>query len=180
LIFSGAIMVNKTLIQCAAVLAVVYPVCSNAESFRVKPGAWEMTMTTTSAGSTMPADVMAKMPPEQRAKMESAMQARSGKPRTTVHKNCVTQKDLDEHRMTKPDDDASCTQKIVTMTATKMVMERTCAAPKASKMTMTQEAKTPESVVMTMDMQQGGPGGKIHMEMTGRWLGASCTGIERN
>ena len=70
-----------------------------AESFNAKPGAWEMSITTLTAGTLIPPDVLAKMPPEQRAKFEQSMQARSGKPMTHTSKGCVTQEDLDQDRI---------------------------------------------------------------------------------
>ncbi|MGB9149878.1 MAG: DUF3617 domain-containing protein [Burkholderiales bacterium] len=173
-------MLRKNLFRCAVAVVLAVPFYSSADSFKVKPGAWEMTTTTVTSGSMMPPDVLAKMPPEQRAKMEATMNARAGKPTSHVTKSCVTQKDLDEDRMTKSDDDQSCTKKIISKSATKLVMERTCAAPKPSKMTLTQEAKTPESVVVSMDMVQGASGGKVHVNMVGRWLGASCKGIDKD
>ena len=39
------------------------------------------------------------------------------------------------------------------------------------------EAKTPDSIVAVVDTAQGS-GGKIHVDIKGRWLGASCAGIE--
>lgn len=173
-------MLRKNLFRCAVAVVLAVPFYSSADIFNVKPGAWEITSTTATSGSMMPPDVLAKMPPEQRAKMEATMNARAGKPTSHVTKSCVTQKDLDEDRMTKTDDDKSCTRKIISKSATKLVIEQTCAAPKPSKMTLTQEAKTPESVVVSMDMVQGASGGKVHVDMVGRWLGASCKGIDKD
>lgn len=173
-------MSDKNLFRCVLAVVAITPFYCFADAFNVKTGAWEMTTTTVTSGTMMPPDVLAKMPPEQRAKMEATMNARAGKPTPHVMKSCVTQKDLDEDRMTKSDDDAACTKKIISKSAIKVVMERTCAAPKPSKMTLTQEAKTPESVVVSMDMVQGASGMKVHVDMIGRWLGASCDGIKKD
>lgn len=71
------------------------PPAARADSLKAKPGAWEMTFTTQSSGMLVPPDVLAAMPPEQRAKVEQSMQARAGKP--TIHsvKTCITKEDLD-------------------------------------------------------------------------------------
>ena len=118
------------------------------------------------------------MPPDKRAKFEAAMQARAGKSTTHVHTSCMTQKDLDEDRMIKSDGEDQCTQKIITNSATRRVIEKTCPAPHASTSQMTMEVKTPESVVASIDMVQGGASGKVHVDMKGRWLGTSCAGIK--
>jgi hypothetical protein len=33
-------------------------------------------------------------------------------------------------------------------------------------------------MVVSMDMVQGGSAGKVHVDIKGRWLGASCAGIK--
>ena len=78
---------------------------AGAESFNAKPGAWELNFTTLTTGMLIPPDVLAKMPPEQRAKIEQSMQARSGKPRTHASKTCVTQEDLDQNRIIKKEEE---------------------------------------------------------------------------
>jgi hypothetical protein len=150
-----------------------------ADAFNAKPGAWEMTITTLTTGMPAPPDMLAKMPPEQRAKIEAMMQARAGKPSTHVLPSCITQKDLDADRIIKEsDDEEQCTQKIITKSSNRLVIERTCPAPRAATSQMTIEAKTPESIVASIDMVQGGAKGKVHVDMKGHWLRASCAGID--
>ena len=72
-----------------------------ADSLNVRPGTWDISITTQTGGSLIPPNLLAKMPPEQRAKIEQSMQARSGKPMTHSSKECVTQEDLDQDRMLK-------------------------------------------------------------------------------
>jgi flagellar motor protein MotB len=149
-----------------------------ADSLNAKPGAWKMTTTTLTTGMLAPPDVLAKMSPEQRAKIEAMMPARAGKPTTHVHASCMTQKDLDEDRIIKEsDDEDQCTQKIITKSPSRLVVEKTCPAPRASTSKMTIEAKTPESIVASVDMTQGA-GGKVHVDIKGHWLRASCAGIK--
>jgi Protein of unknown function (DUF3617) len=171
-------MFVSTLIRFAVIFAVASPLHSLADALNVKPGAWEMTTTTVTAGMPAPADALAKMPAEQRAKIEQAMQARAGKANTFIAKSCVTKQDLDEDRMIKSDDETACKKKIISKSANKIIFERTCAAPRASTSTMTVVAKTPENMVASMDMVQGGASGKVHVDIKGRWLGASCAGIK--
>lgn len=99
-----------------------------ADSLNAKPGAWDISITTQTDGSLIPPDLLAKMPPEQRAKFEQSMQARSGKPMTHNSKECVTQEDLDQDRMLKEqqeDSDLQCTTRVVSKSSSKLVIERT-------------------------------------------------------
>lgn len=152
--------------------------CALADSFNAKPGAWEMTTTTLVTSMPVPPDVLAKMPPEQRAKFEAAMQARAGQTKPHVGTSCVTQKELDQDRMFKSDGEDQCTKKIISKSANRLVLEKTCPAPRASTSQMTMEAKTPESIVASIDMVRGGAGGKVHVDIKGHWLGASCAGVK--
>ena len=149
-----------------------------AESFNIKTGAWEMTYTSMATGVMLPPEVLESMPPERRAKLEEAMKARSsGKPRTRVHNSCITQKDLDQNRFLKGEGEGEtdCEVTVLSKSATKLVMERTCPAHEASyKFSI--DVKTPESVVGTVDGSVGS--GKMHSDLKGRWLGASCEGIK--
>lgn len=172
-------MFAKTLVTIAVSLAVGTPLCAVAASFNAKPGAWEMTISTLVAGNPIPPEALANMPPEKRAKIEETMKARAGKPSTHTYKNCMSQKELDQDRIIKSeDDDSKCARKVLSKSATKIVMEQTCPAPHASKSQMTIEAKTPENLVASIDMVQGGASGKVHVDMKGHWLGASCAGIK--
>jgi hypothetical protein len=171
-------MFIRNLLRCAIAFVVAMPMYTFAASFNAKPGAWEITTTTLTTGMMIPAEALANMPPAQRAKIEKSMQARSGKPSTHVTKNCVTQKKLDQDSMIASDDEEHCKKKIITKSASKIVYEQTCAAPNASRSTVKVEAMTPESIAASMNMVQGGGGGKIHVDIKGRWLGASCAGIK--
>lgn len=171
-------MLVRYLLRYALVFSFAMPFCALADQFNVKPGAWESTVTTLTKGMMIPAEALAGMPPAQRAKVEKSMQARSGKPST--HKSCVTKADLDQDRMIKAEDEANCKKKIISKSASKMVYEQTCTGENAYKSTVTVEAKTPESIAATMDMVRRGDGGKIHVDMKGKWLGASCAGIKDN
>ena len=104
-----------------------------ADSLDVKPGAWDMSITTLTRGSLIPPNLLAKMPPEQRAKFEQSMQARSGKPMTHNSKECVTQEDLDQDRMLKEpqeDGELQSTTRVVSRSSRKLVID----VPSASRL----------------------------------------------
>ncbi|WHZ11150.1 MAG: hypothetical protein OJF60_001589 [Burkholderiaceae bacterium] len=174
-------MFNTKLILCAgAGVVALVATAARADSFNVKPGAWESTSTSTTTGIMIPQDMLSKMPPERRAKIEEAMRAQSGKARTTTHKYCVTEKDLDEDRLFKDPRDNQCSRKVLSKSSTRIDIEQTCgAAPNTMAMHATVEATSSTSVTMTADGQMQG-GGKMHVEAKSHWLGASCAGIEKD
>lgn len=81
-----------------------------AESFNVKTGAWEVTSTGMTTGMMIPPEIFANMPPDRRAKLEQAMQARSAQPKTHVKKVCITQKDLDQNNLIREEDERDSAQ----------------------------------------------------------------------
>jgi hypothetical protein len=171
-------MFARNLLRCTIAFTVAMPLYASADSFNAKPGAWEISTTTLMKGMMIPPEALAGMPPAQRARLEKTMQARSGKPSTHVSKSCVTKTDLDQDSVLKSDDEKNCKRKIVSKSASKMVYEETCTGENAYKATVKLEARSPESIAANFDMVRDGGGGKIHVDIKGRWLGISCAGIK--
>ena len=155
---------------------------ARAESFTVKPGAWEMTHTTRLTEAPIPPSVISRMPPEQRAIIEQSMRAHTTQPKTHVSKDCVTQKDLDQNRLIKEareEDAPQCTITVISKSSNKLVIEQTCPAPHASTSQIAMEAKTPESIEGRIDVVRAGSD-KVHVDIKGRWLSASCAEIKND
>ena len=147
-----------------------------AESLDAKVGTWEMTTVTTATGAIIPADTLAKMPPDRRAMVEKMMAERDGKPLTSTRKTCVKKEDLDQDRFLRQGD-ANCKLDVTTRTAQRLVAVRTCDGPPKSEGRMVFEAKTPETVTGTID-QTRGDSGKLHVVISGKWLAAGCEGVD--
>ena len=155
---------------------------ARAESLNVKPGAWEMTVTTVASGMKLSPEVAANMTPAQRVQMEQMMKAREGNPHMMTVPSCITKEDVSQDRIIKEmedDDDAevNCKVKVISKSSSKLVIDQTCPGPPASTGHLTIEAKTPESLVATGDRNLKGSG-KTHLDIKGKWLRASCEGIE--
>lgn len=75
------------------------------------------------------------------------------------------------------EDGLQCTPKVISKASSKLVIERTCPAPCASTSQMAMEAKTPKSIVGGIDMTRAGSV-KVHVDIKGRWLNASCAEIK--
>jgi hypothetical protein len=143
----------------------------------VKLGLWETTLTNqTDISSLVPPEALAKMPPEQRAKMEAAMQGRGG-PRTSTTKRCVTKDTMNEALASASAGNTkqqNCTRTWVSSTSTKQVihMECTSGTRKTSgdiQVEAVDRETTKGSMVMT-----SGEGRNMKMEWTSKWLGADC------
>src|SRR5579859_3291341 len=174
-------MLSRSLITIAAALAMAISLPTLAASFNVKPGAWQMSMSTLLVGNPLPPEALASMPPEKRAKVEEAMKARAGKPVTISHKACVSQEDLDQDRIIRSDrNDSQCTRKVLSKSATRLVMEQTCPEPHASTTQMTIEAKTPETLAANIVRVRGDGKGKVVADVKGFWLGPDCAGIKND
>jgi len=100
------------------------------------------------------------------------MAARAGKTNSHTTTTCVTKQDLDRGQMMKSDD-AKCTRKVISQSASHYEMEETCAGPEPSKTHAKFDAKSAESYTSVIDRVQA-EGAKVHVEMAGRWLGATC------
>jgi hypothetical protein len=164
-------------------IALLWPLaCLAAESYRpldVRPGLWETSITSQLSGMPpIPADVLARLTPEQRARIEAAMKAREAKgPQTTVHKSCLTSDDLKKPLDFGGESNGMCKRTIVASSATRQDIHIECtsgAAKTAGDVHV--EAVDPENVkgdsrVTTAD---GSRKMDIRVTFTGRWLGASC------
>lgn len=151
---------------------------------KVKPGLWEMTSDSEHSGAPpIPPEALAKMSPEQREKLESAMKGAMA-PQHRVDKHCVTQADIDKgfDRMDQMGR-GKCTQNVTSSTATLRQGSFTCAGaggPGSSSGTYRFEARNPESVVGTWDMTMSNGGNTMKMKsaMQGKWLGADCGDVK--
>ena len=143
-----------------------------ADPLNVKTGQWETTVVTKVSGQVLPKEMLDKMTPEQRTKLEQAMAARSGgmaKPH--VSKNCVTKEELEKGAFDPPD--ASCKSTVLERTATHQEVSVECTRNGVTqKGHMTVDAISPEQIKGKMEMLAGE--GKVVAEFDGKWLGATC------
>ncbi len=147
----------------------------------VKPGQWEVTVTTQFSGMPsgrqmpqIPPEQLAKLPPEQRARIEAALKQAGGGPRTTTSKSCVKREDLNKLQVQS---DQSCKTTLVTSSATKQEMHMECDRNGSKQNgTITIEALSPESLKFTIQAAGDAGGKNINMTINGtsKWLGPGC------
>jgi len=99
----------------------------------IKEGLWEVTTTHSMTGMPgMPPDALAKMSPEQRARVEEMMKQRGiGGPTTKVTKSCVTREKIDKD-MAFADERQDCTRTVVSSSPSHFEMKFHCERKKAS------------------------------------------------
>lgn len=144
----------------------------------VKLGLWESTVTTHLGMPALPAELLAKLTPEQRAKMEAAMQGRGGgSPRTDTTRHCITKETLNQALSFGENKSQNCRRTLVSSTGAKQVVHVECTtAAITTSGDLEFEAVDRETIKgsMVMNAGQGGRGMSTKMEFTSKWLGADC------
>src|SRR3979411_2113928 len=104
----------------------------------IKPGLWEVATNPKISGEMpIPEEQLAKMTPEQRARLEAAMQSHmtnGGKPR--VYKECMTPEKIARgFEMDRGADEASCKRTIVSSTSSELTLHDECNRPERKSVT---------------------------------------------
>ena len=172
-----------------AVLASFVLVCSslfwaqgNLAPLNVKLGLWETTRDTTIGGmAPIPPEALAKMTPEQRAKMDQAIGPGSGQLKTNVRKTCITAEKM--QKVPFGDERKDCTYTVSSGSATKREVHFSC-TQENGKMKVNGvfhvEALSSESVKGSMEIATEGGDRKMTMNSTfsSKWLGPSCGDVQ--
>ena len=147
---------------------------SSAVPLDVKTGLWDMTYVTTIDGAPpIPPEVLAKMPPAQKAKIME----RIGKPKTRQDKDCVTAKDLADGALGTEETGESCKRTVIVATASRNEAKLVCASDEGPRTgTMKVEALSRDALKAQLDMQSGAT--KINIKITGKWVATACGNVE--
>lgn len=153
--------------------------CADIHALDVKTGQWETTTTGQMTGvPALPPEMLNKLTPEQRAKVESAMGAHGAKP--IVSTSCKTKEKLQQAWNTGQEALKACTWAVTTSTSSKQEVHIECNqnAMKTSG-TVKVEAVDSEHIRGSMQMAATGSDDGHTMSMnytfTSKWVGAACT-----
>jgi hypothetical protein len=146
----------------------------------IKPGLWEVSINPKVSGEMpIPEDQLAKMTPEQRARLQAAMQAnmaKNAKPR--VYKECMTPEKIARGFAIDPHgEDSSCKRNVVSSSAKELTLHDECNKPERKTVTDVHfEVKrgTQMSGKINVVMTSAGKTMTVNNTMQGKWLGASC------
>ena len=144
----------------------------------VKLGQWESTMTMETNGQPpIPQELLDRMTPEQRAKMEEMMKSRAARgPRTTTTKSCLKKEDLDKAMSFGTNN--RCSRTIITSSRSKQEIHIECTERGGKQSgTVRIEAASSESVKGSteMTMTAGGRTMNVNGTFAAKWLGPTCT-----
>jgi hypothetical protein len=148
----------------------------------IKPGLWESTRTIQRTGQMpIPAELLNRLTPEQRARMEERMKANSaGHSSTKTEKHCITREDLEKDRL-KLLESEDCTTTVVNSTSTTLKGKTVCET-QGMHATGTVElvAADPEHLTGSYHSTAEGNGQTMNMEgsWTSKWLGSSCGNVK--
>jgi hypothetical protein len=113
------LLIGLTMLVCTGAFA------ADIHALDVKPGQWETTTTGQMTGvPAIPPEVLAKLTPDQRAKMESAMGAHGAKP--MVSTSCRTKEKLAEAWTTGQQNQKSCTTTLTSSSSSAQEVHMEC------------------------------------------------------
>ena len=168
--------------QCLGLLFVTCAgaIAADITPLNVKPGEWETTIVSQGSGAAAAAairpEILAQMPPEQRAKMEAALKQAS-QPRITVVRRCVKKDDVNK-AMALGTTRANCKETLVSSSSTKQEIHVECSEKGAtSTSTVRVEAQNPETIKIDMlvGVTMNGQTTNTTNTATSKWIGAMCT-----
>ena len=152
------------------------------QSLNIKPGLWESTRTIKRTGEMpIPTELLNRLTPEQRARMEERMKANSGGHTSTeTEKHCVTREDLERDRL-KIAEAKECTTTVVNSTSTNLRGKIVCETAGMHATGMLElVAADPEHVSGSYHSTVDGNDHTMKVEgtWTSKWLGASCGDVK--
>ena len=98
------------------------------QPMNIKPGAWETTMSiTTAGGMPIPSATLDQLTPEQRARVEARMKANSaGHTNTRTEKSCITKEDLEKYKSDFGARGEGCSPTIISSTSSSAKAKISC------------------------------------------------------
>jgi hypothetical protein len=169
---------TKSVLKILALTATTLTLISGQTPLNVKPGQWETVTngSATNAAAAIPASVLDKMTPDQRAKMEAALKS-AGQPRTSASTGCVTKEDV--AKGFQPSNlSQSCKYDVTLSTASQMRMAVTCdTAQVKTTGTVQVDAVDSEHVKGSVQMASTTANGQTmnnNMTFTSKWVGPAC------
>ncbi len=175
---SRVLFAGFALNACAVAAYAAAPITLN-----LRPGLWEMTSSAQTSGMPpIPQEMLDRMPPDRRAKLEAsiaARQAAGAKPH--MRKTCVTPKSLQRGLKFDERAESGCEQTVTSSTGKTMDVQIACrGARQRTTGTMHFIAAGPESVRGTIDMTIGDGTHNMNVKsvIEGKWLAADCGDVK--
>ena len=171
------------------ILLVLLPIATSclaaAEDIKpldVKLGLWEVTSTLQTTGMPpVPPDAMAKMTPEQRARIEQMMKpGTSGTPKTVTQKSCLTREKMNKLQMFG-EERGSCKRTVVNSSSSKLELELQCTTERMkTNETLRMEAVNSQAVKGSAQIVSTSADRTMNMNsnFTAKWVGPNCGDVK--
>lgn len=155
------------------------PLVAAETALAVNAGLWEIVSQRESRGAPqIPPEALANMPPEQRAKIEAALQNQN-KPH--VSKTCLTADQLQRGFALRDKESLKTCKKTVLKSTSEVLDVRVeCAGERTTVGNIHYEAVDPETIQATIDlvMSNGKQSMTMRNNMRGKWLSADCGDVK--
>jgi hypothetical protein len=151
----------------------------NLTPIDAKAGLWEVTSVSERSGAPpIPAETLAKLPPEQRARIEAQFLSMS-KPETKTTQSCFTKEDVAKG-FGWNNTDKSCRQTIVTSTGSKLEVKWECEGAQKGSGSIKIDAPDSSHVNGHVAITMGANGRVMNMkvETAAKWLSNSCGDVK--
>ncbi len=149
-----------------------------AANLDVRTGLWEMTSVGEATGMPpVPPEVLAKMTPEQRAKMQEAM-GQASKP--TVNRVCVSEKTLQKGFNFQQPKEANCKRDVLKDSSSQIDVHMECTGDTKMNGTFHLEALNRQTLHGNFNLVMNRDTNTMTMKRTmdGKWLGSDCGNVK--
>lgn len=144
-------------------------------TLNVKPGLWEVTMITSTTGQMpIPAGMLERLTPEQRARFEERMKSQSSQSKPVTYKRCLTQEDLNKGFSL---DERSCNPTMISSTSSRVDVKLDCLIS-GMKVQGRGQFEAVDSEDVKGQIQSSATNGDHTMSAntnyTAKWIGSAC------
>lgn len=170
-----------TLLACLTLLSPLVSQADDIKPLDVKLGLWETASKTEMPGMPsslpqIPEESLAKMPPDQRARIEAMMNSR-GVPGTMTTRSCLTKEVLD--RGLNFQNDKSCTYKVTSSSASKQQVHVECERGQVHNTgDLTLDRLDSEHVKGSLVMKPSVGSGDIKISFDTKWISSDCGSVK--
>ena len=170
------------LLTIGLTFCVACSIAASAATLDVKTGLWEMSSTGESSGMPpIPAELLAKMSPEQRAQMQARMaaaMAQSNKPDVT--RSCISDKTLQRGLDLNQGERPECKRTTVNSTSKQIDVTMECTGEQKMNGTFHFEAIDRQNIRGNLNLVVSGGANTMTIKRTmqGKWLGSDCGSVK--
>jgi hypothetical protein len=174
-----------------AALALVLCAAQSVQPLDVRYGLWEITNVPAGGGAAaaapaipqLPPDLLARLTPEQRAKLQQLTQGRSATNQPNTRQICITEASMKKglDRIASAEE-ADCTHSVTTSTSRALEVQLACSGKHQATGTLRFDAVDHETIKGTMHIAAAMAGEPMTIDriIDGKWLSSNCGSVKPN